>query len=245
MVKILKSEICGEIVIGRNAINYLSRILNEIDPYKIGVVTSRSVATLWMKVLLENTKRSIDQIFVLPDGEEAKSLGNVIDLWRRLIYSKFTRKSLLISFGGGAICDVVGFVASTYMRGIGLINIPTTLLSQIDAAIGGKTGIDFEGKNIIGTFYPPNAVIVDPMFLETLPDDEFKSGMAEIIKYGIINNSNLLEKIESNLDRILVRDSRILEEIIQDCIRIKVNIVERDFKEKDLRMILNLSLIHI
>jgi len=241
MVESLKSDICGEIIIGKKAIGYLNQILDEINPYKIGVVTSRSVADLWMKILLENAKRDFSQVFILPDGEEVKSLETVTDLWRGLISSKFTRKSLLISFGGGAICDVTGFVASTYMRGIGLINIPTTLLSQVDAAIGGKTGIDFEGKNIIGTFYLPNAVIVDPIFLKTLPDDEFRSGMAEIVKYGIINGSNLLEKIENNLDRILARDSEILEKIIQDCVRIKVSIVERDLKEKGLRMILNLG----
>lgn len=164
--------------------------------------------------------------------EEDKNIDMVHHIWERMIEGELDRKSLLINLGGGVITDLGGFCASTYMRGIKFLNIPTTLLSQVDASVGGKTGFNFDGcKNLIGTFAEPYKVIIDSSILSTLPKREFNSGMAEVIKYGIIYDKDFFEYLEGEKTDI--------DYIIEKCCRIKAGVVNKDFKEGGLRKILN------
>jgi 3-dehydroquinate synthase len=176
---------------------------------------------------------------VAPRGEKAKSFNVYKRVMKELIDFGLTRKSMIIGFGGGSICDLAGFVASTYMRGVQLVLIPTTLMAQVDAAIGGKNGINFIGKNMIGTFYSPLKVIVDPTLLKTLNKKEYKSGLAEIVKYAVIAGEKFFRKLEENVEELTDPSSEILDEIIAESIQVKKGIVEKDCKEEGLRMVLN------
>jgi len=150
------------------------------------------------------------------------------------------RNSVVIAFGGGVVGDLAGFLASVYMRGVPVVQVPTTLLAQVDAAIGGKTGANLRaGKNLVGTFHQPLAVISDPELLTTLPDREFRAGLFEVIKSGVIRDRKLFEVTESERKSLLARDQEILERVIYDCARIKAEVVAADEKESDLRRILN------
>lgn len=177
---------------------------------------------------------------IVPDSENSKSLKTAEAVYDELIRRGATRDSTIIAFGGGVIGDLAGFVAATYMRGISLVHVPTTLLAQVDSSIGGKTGINHRGaKNIIGAFYQPKLVLTDPEFLAKLPEREFVSGMAEVIKYGLIKDRELFGLLESNARKILERDKKLLEDVIFRCCRIKADIVSEDEKEAGKRMILN------
>jgi len=150
------------------------------------------------------------------------------------------RNSVVIAFGGGVVGDLAGFLASVYMRGVPVVQVPTTLLAQVDAAIGGKTGANLRaGKNLVGTFHQPLAVISDPELLTTLPDREFRAGLFEVIKSGVIRDRKLFEVTESERKSLLARDQEILERVIYDCARIKAEVVAADEKESDLRRVLN------
>ncbi|MGB9857291.1 MAG: 3-dehydroquinate synthase [Dictyoglomaceae bacterium] len=178
-------------------------------------------------------------IFTQP-GERSKSFKEFIRIQRVLAQSNADRKSVLVALGGGVIGDLTGFIAATYLRGIDYFQIPTTLLSQVDSSIGGKVGINIpEGKNLIGAFYHPKAVFIDIKTLETLPEREFKSGLAEIIKYGVILNKELFDFLDKNHEKVLAREERSLLYIIKESLLCKKYIVEKDEREKDLRMILN------
>lgn len=178
--------------------------------------------------------------FLVPSGEECKSLESAHHCWNAMIERGMDRKSLLINLGGGSITDLGGFVAGTYMRGIDMIHIPTTVLGMVDAAIGGKTGINLpQGKNLIGVFYDPKAIIVSPHFLEKLPEREFLSGISEIIKYGVIWDSTFFSFVKENMDAILSRNASILKYVIGRSQQIKQEIVEKDKYDSGLRSILN------
>ena len=177
---------------------------------------------------------------IVPDSENSKSLNTAETVYDELIRRGATRDSTVIAFGGGVIGDLAGFVAATYMRGINLVHVPTTLLAQVDSSIGGKTGINHKGaKNIIGAFYQPKFVLTDPEFLAKLPEREFVSGMAEVIKYGLIEDGKLFRLLENNMNKILKRDKKLLEDVICRCCRIKADIVSEDEKEAGKRMVLN------
>lgn len=196
---------------------------------KIFILTDENVAPFW----LPETEYWLDcedaVEIVLRPGEKYKTLQTVQRIWRTLLKHHTDRNALLVNLGGGVITDMGGFAASTYKRGIKFINIPTTLLAMVDAAIGGKTGIDFGGgKNQIGTFAEAEEVIVDPVFLETLPQRELLSGLAEMLKYGFITDANLLETNLENYKQYIVRAGEIKREI-----------VAKDLTEKGLRNILN------
>lgn len=181
-----------------------------------------------------------ENIIFVPVGEKSKSFKEVIRISRELVKKGADRKSILLAFGGGVIGDLTGFIASIYMRGIDFIQIPTTLLSQVDSSIGGKTGINIpEGKNLIGSFYHPIGVVIDIKTLETLSAREYISGIAEIIKYGMIMDYDFFEYLERNHEGILKRDPNILNYVIRRSLECKKFIVERDEKESNLRMILN------
>ena len=178
--------------------------------------------------------------YIVPAGEDSKSLSIYEDIIKYCTKINLSRKSLIIALGGGVIGDLAGFVASTYMRGIDICQIPTSLLAQVDSSVGGKTGINIGNlKNIIGTFYQPKFTYININALKTLPECEFISGMAEVIKYGIIYDYKLLDYIIENSEKILDRDNEILTYIIKRSIEIKADIVFEDEKEGGLRKILN------
>jgi 3-dehydroquinate synthase len=199
---------------------------------------------VWRAVgpLITRSFRSRDRLHVhlFDDAESAKNLLTVEDVTRRLARADADRHALLVAVGGGVVGDVAGFVASSYLRGVALVQVPTTLVAQVDSAVGGKTGVNLpEGKNLVGAFYPPRLVLVDPGALATLPAREFRGGLAEVIKYGAIADAKLFAFLEENMEQILLRESSVLEHIIHQSIRIKGGVVSRDEKESGLREILN------
>jgi 3-dehydroquinate synthase len=178
--------------------------------------------------------------FFIKPGEASKNLKTIEQILTFMLKNRFDRSSLLVAIGGGVVGDMGGFAASLFMRGIPYIQVPTTLLAQVDSSVGGKTGVNHAmGKNMIGTFCQPRAVFIDPEFLKTLSKKEFLNGFAEVIKHGIIRSGKLFSFLEKNLDRILRRDPAILCSIVADNCSVKAGVVSRDEKEKGLRAILN------
>jgi len=179
---------------------------------------------------------------ILPDGEEYKTLDTISLIYDRLLEARFSRSATLVALGGGVIGDMVGFAAATYQRGIDFIQIPTTLLSQVDSSVGGKTGVNRPlGKNMVGAFYQPNCVLADTSTLRTLPERELKAGLAEVIKYGLINNLSFLDWLDENIENILALDAGALAYAIGTSCQEKAAIVAEDEKEAGIRAILNLG----
>jgi len=180
------------------------------------------------------------EVAFIPDGETSKSLREAEKLYTRAIEAGLDRKSVVIALGGGVVGDLAGFVAATFMRGISLIQIPTTLLAQVDSSVGGKTAVNHAlGKNLIGAFHQPRAVFIDLNFLKTLPEPEIKSGLGEVVKYGVISDEKLFSYFEDNADKILSRDLKTLAHIVKRSCEIKAQVVGADEKESGLRRILN------
>lgn len=178
--------------------------------------------------------------YVVEAGESSKSFTTVETIIDAMVTAKLTRRSGVIAFGGGVIGDLAGFCASIYMRGIDYVQIPTTLLAQVDSSVGGKTGVNVrQGKNMAGTFYQPQTVLIDTSLLKTLPTREFIAGMGEVIKYGFIYNYNILQYVEQNLAAISGLDYSVLDPLIRRCCEIKAEVVAADEKESGLRKILN------
>ncbi len=174
------------------------------------------------------------------DREAAKNLATVEKIARQLVTAGADRHAILVAVGGGVVGDVAGFAAATYLRGVRLVHIPTTLVAQVDSAIGGKTGVNLpEGKNLVGAFYPPKLVIADPSVLRTLPHREYRSGLYEVVKYGVIADEKLFEFLERRMDAVLRRDPAALAWIIPRCVAIKARVVGADERESGLRQILN------
>jgi len=206
------------------------------------VVTDSTVSALHGKKVL-NTLREMEirtDLITFPQGESFKTMETCLSITKKLLELGIDRTSALLALGGGVVGDITGFVASIFMRGIPCIQIPTTLLAQVDSAIGGKTGIDIsEGKNLIGTFWQPKEVFIDTSFLETLPQKEFTNGLAEIIKYGLIDDPVVIEIFERDYAKVISKDHNLLLELIRKSCIIKKRIVELDETEKGLRRILN------
>jgi 3-dehydroquinate synthase len=187
-----------------------------------------------------NRLRKSFPVALIPDGERAKTLTTVSRLLDRMAAMKLTRQSTLIALGGGVVGDVTGFVASIYMRGIPFVQIPTTLLAQVDSSIGGKTGVNHRvAKNMIGTFYQPCLVISDALTLLRLPEREFSSGLYEALKYGVIQDAELFADFEQNTSAFRRRDPEAIARLVARCAAIKADVVMKDEKESDLRRILN------
>lgn len=213
---------------------YLSNLNQQY--YKISVITDENIYKIYKNIL---NKKYLNTIKIKP-GEKSKSIENKIMIEKRLLKLKFNRKSAIVALGGGVVGDLVGFVASTFLRGIDLIQIPTSLVAMVDSSIGGKTGINNDlGKNLIGTFYNPKKIIVNSSFLKTLPESELRQGLAEIIKYGVIYDLKLFKLLERINTNFTENSQQIINKIIKNCITIKVKVVEEDFKETDKRSILN------
>ncbi len=179
-------------------------------------------------------------VHLFDDAESGKNLASVEIIARSLSRAGADRHALLVAVGGGMVGDVAGFAAATYLRGIALVHVPTTLLAQVDSAIGGKTGVNLpEGKNLVGAFYAPRLVVSDPRVLRSLPEREFRGGLAEVIKYGVIFDAKLFAYLENNMEKILRRDVSALAYIIPRCAEIKAEVVSKDEREAGLREILN------
>jgi 3-dehydroquinate synthase len=174
------------------------------------------------------------------DAERAKNLRTVESVTRALLRAGADRRSLLVAVGGGVVGDVAGFVAASYLRGVALVHIPTTVVAQVDSSVGGKTGVNLpEGKNLVGAFYPPRLVLTDPELLRTLPEREYRGGLAEVIKHAVIADARMFAWLEANFDRVLRRDAAALAWLIPRNIAIKARVVSRDERERGLREILN------
>ncbi|MBI5755090.1 3-dehydroquinate synthase [Candidatus Peregrinibacteria bacterium] len=209
---------------------------------KYAIITDFNVEKLYGKKLAQICREkniTIDRI-ILPSGEKTKTLQTIERIAESLLKKGFDRGSMLIALGGGVIGDITGFTAACFMRGIPFIQIPTTLLAMVDASIGGKTGVNMpSGKNMIGAFYQPKQVIIDPKFLQTLSDNEYRNGLAEIVKHAVIFDAEFFNFLENNVKKILNRDLSTLNKIIIQSCKIKVKIVEKDEKEKNVRILLN------
>lgn len=203
---------------------------------KVAIVTNPKVAGLWLDLLLQRLDCEQKFIITIPDGEEYKNTASVEQILEQLFGSKLDRKSTLIALGGGVISDITGFCASIYERGIDFINIPTTLLAQVDASVGGKTGVNNRfGKNLIGSFYQPRAVYCESKFLSTLPAREFVAGVAEAVKMAICFDVELFKFFETHD----LKSADEISHVIARCVEIKANVVERDERESGVRAVLN------
>lgn len=243
-VKIQSTEKTYPIIIENQSINELKdKIYSFIDNRNYLIVISQKVEKLYGKILNFPKKNK----FILKDGEKEKNFSNLKKILDYALKLKLTRNDLIIAIGGGVTGDIAGFAASIYMRGIDFIQIPTTLLASVDSSVGGKTAVNTEyGKNLIGTFYQPTAVLINPKFLKTLDERQFKSGLGEVIKYSFIEKSckcdeefNLTNFLTEKLDNIKNRDEKTLAKLIEICIKLKKSVVEKDEKENNLRRILN------
>ena len=211
---------------------------------RVFVVTVPPVRRRWAKILLQSLADAGVQAVPLEmaDGERFKRLATLERLAQSLVKLGADRSAVLIALGGGVTCDVTGFLASVYMRGVEVIQIPTTVLAQVDAAIGGKTGVNLQsGKNLLGTFHQPGAVLIDPSVLTTLPSREYRAGLYEAIKCGIIGNAGLFRLFEEQRREILDRDPVVIEKVIVESVRLKARVVSVDEREGGLRQVLNLG----
>ncbi len=209
---------------------------------KFGVVADDKVAALYGSVFMDSLEKAgIDAVlFTFPEGERSKTLQTVGELASKLAQAGFDRHDALIAFGGGVTGDITGFLASAYMRGIPFVQVPTTLLSQVDSSVGGKTGVDIpEGKNLVGAFYQPKAVYIDIDLLKTLPAEELLGGLAEVIKHGIIRDKDFFSFLVKNRQSVLGLNPEVIEKTVYRCCQIKAEVVEEDERENGIRKILN------
>ncbi|MGG7097220.1 3-dehydroquinate synthase [Clostridium sardiniense] len=216
------------------------RIRKVFNGEKIFIITDKNVDKYYGDIVLNSLKEDgfIVEKYAINPGEESKSFNTLPEVYEKLLDFKLTRKDLIITLGGGVVGDLGGFVASTFLRGVSFIQIPTSLLSQVDSSVGGKVGVDLpRGKNLVGSFYQPKRVLIDPNVLGTLDEKFYKDGMGEVIKYGCIRDRDLFNLLNSLNSREEVMEH--IEDIIYTCCNIKRIIVERDEKDLGERMILN------
>jgi 3-dehydroquinate synthase len=232
-----------DVVVGPSILEEAATCLPELEEAEKGfVVADSTVAGAYLEGLaagLEPLGLRVVHLGV-PAGEEAKSLATVVALHRQLATQEAHRDDVVIALGGGSVGDLAGFVAATYMRGVRFIQVPTTLTAQVDAAIGGKTGVNLpEGKNLVGAFHQPVAVLADVTTLATLPEREFRSGLAEVAKYGLTLEPTLLEFLDGRLDAVLARDPLVMEDVVARCVRAKARVVAADERDRGARLVLN------
>jgi 3-dehydroquinate synthase len=226
-----------DIVVGSGILNNLSKIIEKTGSVDNVIVLHDEA----LRDVAEGIASSVDgHLISVASGEASKSMTEVERITNEMLEVKATRQSLLINVGGGMITDLGGFVASLYMRGISCIHIPTSLLSMVDASIGGKTGVDIgTTKNILGRFNHPHAVIADIDLLQSLPDDQMRDGLTEVIKIAAMRDASFFSELEEDVQKILDRDAKALTNCIAHAIQLKADVVEQDEKEADLRMQLN------
>ena len=206
------------------------------------VVSDSNVAPLYLEKIMAQLGHIQCDSLVLPAGENHKNLETLSSIFDRLMERRFDRQTTLIALGGGVVGDMTGFAAACYLRGVNFIQIPTTLLSQVDSSVGGKTGVNHPmGKNMIGAFYQPQCVLIDTDSFKTLPDRELKSGIAEVIKYGLINDQVFFDWLAENMDALLNKDADVLATAIERSCRNKAAVVAADEREQNNRALLNLG----
>lgn len=248
----LKVELANRsypIHIGRNLISDASLILPHLKRKHVAIVTNTTVAPLYLEKLSQPLQAQGVKVIriILPDGEAYKNADTLNTIYDVLLQNRCERSTTLIALGGGVIGDLTGYAAATYLRGVPFIQIPTTLLSQVDSSVGGKTGINHPlGKNMIGAFYQPQLVLADIDTLQTLPPREFSAGMAEVIKYGLIRDADFFDWLETNISQLVSQDLTVFDEhILSDAIyrscQNKAEVVARDEHEQGERALLNLG----
>ena len=218
------------------------RDIPDLHPSRVCIVTDSTVAELYLSEVLDALDgwASVLESFVFPAGEQSKNLDTVSDLYQVLVAKHFERKDLLVALGGGVTGDLAGFAAATYLRGIDFIQVPTTLLSQVDSSVGGKTGVDFQQyKNMVGAFHQPRLVYMNMSVLRTLPEEQFVSGMGEVIKTALIRDAELFRYLDENRVLVKARNPEAMIRVIRACCEVKAAVVEEDPTEKGIRGILN------
>jgi shikimate kinase / 3-dehydroquinate synthase len=230
------------IAIGPGLLADPAALVRHVGGHKAAIVTNTTVAPLYLERIAAPLRAAGKEVveIVLPDGEEHKQWGSLMAVFDALLANKCDRKTTLIALGGGVIGDLTGFAAASYMRGVPFVQIPTTLLAQVDSSVGGKTGINHPlGKNMIGAFYQPRAVLADTSTLDTLPPRELSAGLAEVIKHGAILDGEFFDWIEANIARLVARDPQALAHAIARSCEIKADVVRKDEREGGLRAVLN------
>lgn len=236
-MKVLEEEICcgkTKVVVGRNAVEYLR---NEVRGGKAVLIRQKAVDVSKVMKALDGEIHEV----VLEGGEQDKDIEKALDILNYMYEIGMQRNGYVVAIGGGTLTDLAGFVSSVYMRGVKLINVPTTLLGMVDAALGGKNGVNFRGvKNIIGTFYQPHIVIADLEFLDTLPQEEYLNGLAEVIKYGVSLDKNFFDYLFNHVDKVLKKENEVVEHIVYKSVKYKLDIVKEDpYELKGIRIVLN------
>ncbi|KGM07644.1 3-dehydroquinate synthase [Methylophaga thiooxydans] len=230
------------IYIGQNLLSQPELIQKHIKSKEVLIVTNETVAPLYLEQLEAALTDYKHQAVILPDGEEFKNLDVLNRVFDKLLEARFSRQVTLIALGGGVIGDMAGFAAACYQRGVPFIQVPTTLLSQVDSSVGGKTAVNHAlGKNMIGAFYQPQCVLADTNTLNTLDDRQLASGLAEVIKYGLINDAEFFEWLEQNISALKNRDPEALAYAIERSCQDKADIVAKDETEQGVRALLNLG----
>ncbi len=244
-MKVLPVEL-GErsypIYIGSDLLNQSTLLTRHIKAKQVLVVTNSTIAPLYLAIVLQSLADYWVDTVILPDGEQYKTLEYVTQIFDKLLANKFSRNATLIALGGGVIGDMGGFAAACYQRGIAFVQIPTTLLAQVDSSVGGKTGVNHPlGKNMIGAFYQPQCVIADANVLDTLDDRQLAAGLAEVIKYGLIRDAKFFVWLEDNMPALLARDKTALAYAIERSCMNKAQVVAEDETETGVRATLNLG----
>ena len=242
-IKVGKGSSKYEVIISKNALTK-SNLAPQIKSSKnILIVTDSGIPKKYIKELKAKVSNN-KNIYTheLPQGETSKSANEYLNLLEKLAKLKFDRSDLMIALGGGMVGDITGFTAASYLRGIDFIQIPTSLLAQVDSSVGGKTAINIErGKNLVGAFYNPKLVLISTSFLETLPNNQFRSGLGEIVKYSLLGNKKIRSILENNSKEIQKKDPIVMENLVSESIKTKAKIVTKDEKENGVRAILNLG----
>ena len=230
------------IFIGQDIISDALLWTNYIRSRQVMIVSNETVAPLYLEQVKSALTDKLVSTVVLPDGEGYKDLATLDLIFSQLLSERHNRTTTLVALGGGVVGDMTGFAAACYQRGVDFIQIPTTLLSQVDSSVGGKTGVNHPlGKNMIGAFHQPQVVVIDTNTLNTLPDNELFAGIAEVIKYGLILDLEFLKWLEQNMQSLLNRDPQVLADTIRRCCEIKAQVVAEDEKETGKRALLNLG----
>ncbi len=230
------------IYIGAGLLRRADLFSGHVAGRRVLIVTNTTVAPLYLDALVSVLDRFAPVTVVMPDGEQYKTLGDVNRIFDALLEQRCDRRTTLVALGGGVVGDMTGFAAATYQRGVPFIQVPTTLLAQVDSSVGGKTGVNHPlGKNMIGAFHQPRCVVIDTATLDTLPDKELAAGLAEVIKYGLIRDSEFFRWLEANLDRLLARDPEAVAYAIECSCVDKAAVVAADETERGQRALLNLG----
>ena len=230
--------------IGEDVLTNAELLLPHIHGKKVVIVSNTTVAPLYIKkvkALLANSELAVVEV-ILPDGEQYKNMETLQTILTQMLESRCDRKTTVIALGGGVVGDITGFSAACYQRGVNFIQIPTTLLSQVDSSVGGKTGVNHPlGKNMIGAFYQPQVVLIDINTLDTLDDRQFSAGMSEVIKYGLLWDREFLDWLNDNMTALMARDKSLLIHAIHRSCEIKAEVVAEDEHESGVRALLNLG----